>query len=95
MKLASLILGIVSVVGMLIGLIPCLGWINWFNLPLALVGLILGIMDYNDNNTAYPPHAYDPNVQHYSKKDFPVGILLCGIALFFGFIRLIIGGGII
>ena len=96
MKLASLIIGIIVVVGMFIGFIPCLGWFNWFNLPLALVGLVLGILDYNDKSAVPPPPMeYDPMYRPAVKKDFPVGILLCGIALVFGFIRLVVGGGII
>ena len=35
MKLASLIIGITALVGMLIGFVPCLGWFNWFNIFLG------------------------------------------------------------
>lgn len=94
MKLASLILGIVAIVGMLIGLIPCLGWFNWLNIPLAITGLIIGIVDYN-NDTPLPPQGTIEGQYIKISKPFPVGVLLCSIALFFGIIRLILGNGII
>jgi hypothetical protein len=95
MRLASLILGIIAVVGMFIGFIPCLGWFNWLNLPLAAVGIILGAIDYNNQSKTYLPSSeYDPNYI-VPKKQFPIGLLLCGIAFAFGLIRLIAGGGIV
>lgn len=91
MKLASLIIGITALIGMLIGFIPCLGWFNWFNIPLALIGLILGLVDYS--NAELPQTDYDP-LKGY-QKPFPTGALLCGIALALSSLRLVIGGGII
>ena len=44
MKTVSLVLGIVSIVGMFIGLIPFLGCINWGVIPIAVVGLIISIV---------------------------------------------------
>lgn len=40
----SLIIGILAGIGMAIGFIPCLGWFNWLNIPLAVIGLIFGII---------------------------------------------------
>lgn len=92
MKQASFIIGIVTIVGMFIGLIPCLGWFNWFNLPLAIVGLVLGIIAYNNERQA--PVQYDPNTTYYRKNSMPIGIILNAVAFGFGFIRLFLGGGI-
>ena len=95
MRLASLIIGIIVVVGMFIGFIPCLGWFNWLNLPLAVVGLILGAIDYSNQSKTYlPPTEFDPNYI-VPKKQFPIGLLLCGIAFVFGLLRLIAGGGVL
>jgi hypothetical protein len=94
MKLASLILGIIAIVGMFIGFIPCLGWFNWLNLPLAIVGAILGLIDYNDSSKL-PPAPAEYNPAYRPRKDFPIGLLLCGIAFVFGLFRLVIGGGVI
>jgi len=44
MNKASMIIGILAIVVMIVGFFPCLGWINWFTIPLALIGLILGIV---------------------------------------------------
>ena len=40
----SLIIGILVGIGLAIGFIPCLGWFNWLNIPLAIIGLIFGIV---------------------------------------------------
>ena len=34
----------IAVLGMLLGLIPFLGWVNWAVLPLAVIGLFFGIL---------------------------------------------------
>ena len=81
MHIACLVLGIVSIVGTFIGFFPCLGWFNWFNLPVAITGLILSIVavvkDLGD-----------------SRGMCITGICLCGAAILFGIIRLIIGVGV-
>ncbi|GEM49058.1 hypothetical protein [Deinococcus cellulosilyticus] len=43
MNLLSVVVGIVAAIGLLVGLVPLLGWVNWFiTLPLGIIGLILG-----------------------------------------------------
>ena len=44
MQTIGRIFGILAIIGMLIGMIPLLGWLNWFNIPLAILGLILSII---------------------------------------------------
>lgn len=44
MNLISIIIGIVALVGALVGFIPLLGWFNWLVIPLAVVGLVVGIL---------------------------------------------------
>ena len=44
MNVASIVLGIVALLGALVGFIPLLGWFNWLVLPLAIVGLIFGLL---------------------------------------------------
>ena len=83
MKTASLILGILAFIGMFIGFIPCLGSLNWLNIPLAAIGLIISII------------ALTQTGEGESKGNAIVGIVLCGIAILFGLIRLIAGGGIL
>ena len=57
MKLASLIIGIASLLGMFIGLVPCLGWFNWFNIPFALIGLIIGLIAVSYTHLTLPTKA--------------------------------------
>ena len=43
MNTASIIFGILAVLGLVLGFLPLLGWTNWFvTLPLGIIGLILG-----------------------------------------------------
>lgn len=72
MKLIGSLLGIISLVIMLVAFIPLLGWINWINIPIAIVGLIFS-----------------------SLVDSRGGKTMCSVALIFGILRLIFGGGII
>ncbi len=81
MGIAGLIVGIIAIIGFFIGMVPFLGWFNWFNIPLAAVGLLLSIIGAataRDNRT--------PAV---------VGIILCAIAVIIGGFRLMLGGGLL
>ena len=44
MNVMSVIIGIVALLIALVGFIPLLGWLNWFAIPLAVVGLVLGLL---------------------------------------------------
>ena len=82
MKTAGLIFGIMSLLGMLLGFIPCFGAFNWINIPFAVVGLIISIVAYTQKDGLPTNNA-------------KAGIIMCSIAIVFGLIRLIAGGGVI
>ena len=86
MQTTSLVFGILAIVGMVIGFIPCLATINWLNIPFATIGLIIGIISLIQNDSQ-------------NKTSGITGTILCSIAVIFGLIRLIIslafGGGAI
>lgn len=44
MNAISKILGLIAALGMLIGLIPLLGWLNWIVLVIAGLGLVIGAL---------------------------------------------------
>ncbi len=44
MNLISILIGVLALIGALVGFIPLLGWLNWGVIPLAVVGLVLGIV---------------------------------------------------
>ncbi|MBV6880138.1 hypothetical protein NG800_007930 [Epilithonimonas ginsengisoli] len=81
MKTISLVMGILSILGMFLGFIPCLGAFNWINIPFAGIGLIISIVAYVQED-------------NLPKGNALAGIVMCASAAFFGFIRLFIGGGI-
>jgi hypothetical protein len=78
----SLVWGILAIIGMIIGLFPCLGALNWLNIPFSAVGLIVSIVVLNKANPG--------------QKGCPiVGLVFCIIAVVFGIVRLVAGGGVI
>ena len=81
MQIVSLIWGILALSGMFIGLIPCLGALNWLNIPFAAVGLVISITAYNSS---------EPN-----KTPSTLGIIFNGLAVALGIMRLIAGCGVL
>jgi hypothetical protein len=43
-NLLSLLIGGVALILALIAFIPLLGWANWFIIPLAVIGLVFGLI---------------------------------------------------
>jgi len=85
MSKISFIIGIVAFGLFVVGLFPCLGWMNWINFPLALAGLIMNGIVMGQGG------ASDDGV----RKKALIGLGLCLVALVVGFIRLILGGGVL
>lgn len=82
MQVLSLLWGILAIVGMVVGFFPCLGSLNWLNIPFAGVGIIVsGIALGTAGNS--------------SKGCGAAGLVCCIVALFFGIIRLALGGGVL
>lgn len=82
MQVLSLVWGILSFIGMFVAFFPCLGALNWVNIPFSGAGLILSIVALV---TAKTP----------SKGKAIAGVILCGIAVLFGIIRLAMGSGVV
>jgi hypothetical protein len=80
MGIAAIILGILSFIGMIVAFFPCLGSLNWLNIPFAVIGLVISII---------------ATVTEKEKAKGTIGIVLCGIAILLGTIRLILGWGIV
>jgi len=82
MSTASLVFGILSIIGMVIAFFPCLGSLNWLNIPFSVIGLVIGIIALNQP-------------QKEQRGNAIAGIVLCTIAIIFGLLRLIVGGGVV
>lgn len=75
----SLIWGILAIIGMVVGFIPCFGSLNYLNIPFAVFGLLFSVLA----------------IILSSEKDLAIaGCVLCAVAIFLGAIRLVLGFGI-
>ena len=45
-----LVLSIFTLVVFAIAIVPTLGWINWFNIPVAILGAILSLLILSDRD---------------------------------------------
>ena len=81
MQVAGFILGLISIIGWAIALIPFLGWLNWIFIPPAVLGLIFCLTGISISR---------------SRSGVGVaGIILCLIVIILGALRLKIGCGFI
>lgn len=74
-------MGIVAISFMAVALIPCFGWLNYLNLTLSFITLVLSIV------------ALASAKSDTARSSALVGLLLVIIAGFVGVFRLILGGG--
>jgi len=81
MAVAGMILGILSIIGMGIGLTPFLGWMNWGVIPTAIVGLVISIIGLI--------------ISQGQRRLAVAGIILCTVAIVVGSVRLVLGFGIL
>lgn len=44
MKTIGRIFGVLSLIGLFLGFIPLLGWLNWLNIPFAVIGLVFSLI---------------------------------------------------
>ena len=79
MQILSLIWGILAICGMFIATIPLLGWLNWANIPFAIIGLIISIIAVTTAKRG--------------RGMGIAGLVLCCIAIVWGAIRLKVGLG--
>jgi hypothetical protein len=82
MQTISLIWGVLAMLGMLVAFLPCLGALNWLNIPFSVAGLIVGILAMSNA----------PPGQGSTAK---AGVILCAIATILGAIRLTLGLGVV
>jgi hypothetical protein len=82
MAVLALVWGILALVGMIVAFFPCLGSLNWLNIPFSGIGLIISIVSLN-------------SATETDRGKAITGIVLCGIAIVLGLIRLVAGGGVV
>ena len=84
--MAGMVLGIVAACLMIVGLIPCLGWIQWATIPISVVAAVLSIIAWVTKVSAHDTRGLGAPI---------TGCILAAFAFFFGAIRLLWGGGCI
>ena len=82
MGMISLVWGILAMVWMVLALIPIIGITNWLLIPFAAVGAIIAAIGILFTRT-----------QHRGRAK--AGLVLNGIVIVVGIIRLSLGGGVI
>lgn len=82
MQIFSLVFGILAMIGMFVGFIPCLGAYNWLNIPFAAVGIIVSAVAL-------------ATTKEGSKTGSIIGLIACSVAVVLGLIRLAMGGGVL
>ena len=84
MSTAGFVVAIIAITIFVIALVPCIGALNWLNIPFAILGLILNIIAIAQSSSAGT--GMGKNV---------AGAIMCGVAIVFGGFRLLLGGGIL
>ncbi|MGC8792375.1 MAG: hypothetical protein ACP5U2_03170 [Bryobacteraceae bacterium] len=79
MQVLCLVWGILALLGMFVGFFPCLGALNWINIPFSAVGLVLSIVALVTSR--------DPR-----KGPAVAGLVMCTLAVVLGALRLILAG---
>ena len=82
MGVISLVWGVLALLGMLLGLIPLLGWLNWFVIPLAAIGAVIAVLGLLMSGEGHRGRA-------------KAGLLLNIGVMVVGALRLSLGGGIL
>lgn len=82
MGLISLLWGIVALLWMVLAFIPLLGWGNWFLIPFAALGALIAAIALLFISAGNRGRA-------------KTGLLLNGLVIVVGVIRLSLGGGVI
>ena len=77
---AGFIIAIIAFIGFMIALVPCFGWFNCFNIPIAIAGVVINAVVM---------------IQGNSTGRAPIAIGLCVIAIVIGGIRWVLGGFVI
>ncbi len=82
MQILALVWGILAVIGLMIGVFPCLGWLNWLNIPFAAVGLLVGLFASSRTTDR-------------ERGAARAGAICCAVAVVAGALRLALGHGIV
>ena len=82
MKILCKVWAILSLTMMCIGFFPCLGWVNWFNIPFSATGLVLLL-------------AWLLTSRKNKSNDYLFVIVSLSSAIILGILRLFLGIGFI
>ena len=76
----AIVWGVLAIVGAFIAFLPCLGALNWLNVPFSLIGAVISGVAVSGS---------DPD-----RSKAWAGLVMCMAAVIIGIFRLMLGGGI-
>ena len=82
MQILGLVWGILALVGLFAAFAPFLGALNWLLIPFAVIGAIFCAIA---TGLAYPGN----------RGKSTAGLICCSLAALFGFVRLVLGLGVV
>lgn len=82
MQIVSLVWGILAMLGLVVAFLPCLGSLNWLNIPFAGFGVIVSAIALATQKEG-------------NRGGAIAGLVCCGIAIAVGLVRLWLGGGVV
>jgi hypothetical protein len=77
----ALIWGVLAFLGFCLALIPCLGWLNWVNIPFSIGSVIFSVIALARTSNARKP-----------VSGVVASLILSLVAVIVGFVRLVLGG---
>jgi hypothetical protein len=87
-KIASLILMILGGALFFTGLFPCLGWLNWFGVPINGLAVLVGILGLSSGPK-------NPNGTQPYQGYYVAAMLVGGIGFIGGVLRCVAGAGLL
>ena len=88
LKTAAIVFICIGALLFVAGLVPCLGWVNWFGIPTNVVPVVLGIVGLVNKNKNADGSTPDSGV-------FIAALVVGGLGVVGGSVRCFLGGGIL
>jgi len=86
MKTAALVFVILAAIGTCMGLVPCMGWANWFAVPTSAMAAILGLIGLLQAGST---------ADQSEKNTYLAALIVGALCIVVGTVRCLLGGGVV